>query len=181
MGRSAWTLKCGFVRPTTWECRMKPEALKNANNNVSTIHRSAGMIPKERRPNPAVPLETLFIARKRLLIGRAADCDICLPHPTISRRHALLPAHMDYNDNPWLSRGALTLQSLHLLGLTARFLKITMWSRREAYFFQQLPVKRFILDNDLAHVEFLFDLGASGTAHSQKARRVAKQTANCVC
>jgi ABC-type multidrug transport system ATPase subunit len=32
----------------------------------------------------------LFAARPVLLIGRAPECDLCLPHPSVSRQHALL-------------------------------------------------------------------------------------------
>jgi ABC-type multidrug transport system ATPase subunit len=37
-----------------------------------------------------VPLEVLFASKTRLVIGRSRDCDITLPHPMISRQHALL-------------------------------------------------------------------------------------------
>jgi ABC-type multidrug transport system ATPase subunit len=38
----------------------------------------------------AVPVDVLFGAKTKLTIGRAPDCDVCLPHPTVSRCHALL-------------------------------------------------------------------------------------------
>jgi ABC-type multidrug transport system ATPase subunit len=38
----------------------------------------------------ALPLSVLFAAKDRVVIGRAPESDLCLPHPTISRRHALL-------------------------------------------------------------------------------------------
>jgi ABC transport system ATP-binding/permease protein len=38
----------------------------------------------------AVAVDKLFGLKPRLVIGRAPDCDICLPHPTVSRHHALL-------------------------------------------------------------------------------------------
>src|SRR5262249_25538546 len=37
-----------------------------------------------------VPLEKLFDAGSRVVIGRAPDCDVCLQHPSVSRYHALL-------------------------------------------------------------------------------------------
>ena len=37
-----------------------------------------------------VPVETLFAKRDRLVIGRAADCDLPLVHPSVSRYHAIL-------------------------------------------------------------------------------------------
>ena len=38
----------------------------------------------------AIPINELFAFKRQLLIGRTADCDICLPHHSVSRRHALL-------------------------------------------------------------------------------------------
>src|ERR1700687_3303011 len=35
-------------------------------------------------------LEPLFAVKLKLIIGRAADCDLCLAHPMISRHHATL-------------------------------------------------------------------------------------------
>jgi ABC-type multidrug transport system ATPase subunit len=35
-------------------------------------------------------LEPLFAVKPKLIIGRAADCDLCLAHPMISRHHATL-------------------------------------------------------------------------------------------
>src|SRR5919198_3108986 len=35
-------------------------------------------------------VSALFHGKDRLVIGRAPDCDVCLPHPTVSRYHALL-------------------------------------------------------------------------------------------
>ena len=37
-----------------------------------------------------VEVADLFAGKGRLVIGRAPDCDVCLPHPTVSRYHALL-------------------------------------------------------------------------------------------
>jgi ABC-type multidrug transport system ATPase subunit/ABC-type multidrug transport system permease subunit len=47
-------------------------------------------LPLRREHRSAVPLETLFAQKTQVVIGRAPDCDICLPHPSISRYHALL-------------------------------------------------------------------------------------------
>ncbi len=35
-------------------------------------------------------LEQLFAKKTRVLIGRAPECDVCLPHPMVSRYHAEL-------------------------------------------------------------------------------------------
>ena len=41
-------------------------------------------------PYRNVPVAALFQQKDRLVIGRAPDCDVCLPHPMVSRYHALL-------------------------------------------------------------------------------------------
>ena len=46
-------------------------------------------------PVPAVPVEKLFAAKARIVIGRGADCDVVLPHPLVSRYHALLERRPD--------------------------------------------------------------------------------------
>lgn len=37
----------------------------------------------------ALSVEKLFATKHVVLIGRAPECDLCLPHPTVSRHHAL--------------------------------------------------------------------------------------------
>jgi ABC-type multidrug transport system ATPase subunit len=48
--------------------------------------------PLAARPDPrrSTAVDHLFVARKRLVIGRAPDCDVVLSHPSVSRYHALL-------------------------------------------------------------------------------------------
>jgi ABC-type multidrug transport system ATPase subunit len=41
-------------------------------------------------PSRTVAVDALFAARSKVVIGRAGDCDVCLAHPTVSRRHAEL-------------------------------------------------------------------------------------------
>jgi ABC transport system ATP-binding/permease protein len=38
----------------------------------------------------SLKVEELFAFKNQLVIGRAPTCDICLPHPSVSRAHALL-------------------------------------------------------------------------------------------
>jgi ABC-type multidrug transport system ATPase subunit len=56
---------------------------------VATV-RWSGQIPLSRGLRRSVPVDQLFGAKKKLVIGRATECDVCLPHPTISRYHARL-------------------------------------------------------------------------------------------
>ena len=37
----------------------------------------------------SLAVDKLFAVKQVLLIGRAPECDLCLPHPTVSRHHAL--------------------------------------------------------------------------------------------
>src|SRR4051794_1924148 len=41
-------------------------------------------------PYRSLAVDDLFAARDRLVIGRAESCDLCLPHSSVSRVHALL-------------------------------------------------------------------------------------------
>jgi ABC-type multidrug transport system ATPase subunit len=69
-----------------------------------TTVRYKGALPHLRHEmRRTTPLEPLFAAKNKLIIGRAADCDICLPHPMISRHHATLER---------LADGRLTLTDL---------------------------------------------------------------------
>ncbi len=43
-----------------------------------------------RLPHRSTGIDSLFGDKDRLVIGRAPDCDVCLPHPMVSRYHALL-------------------------------------------------------------------------------------------
>src|SRR5436305_526127 len=43
----------------------------------------------------AFSVTTLFRSKSRVVLGRAPDCDVCLPHPTVSRYHALLERRPD--------------------------------------------------------------------------------------
>jgi ABC-type multidrug transport system ATPase subunit len=47
-------------------------------------------LPGPLPPRHQISVGDLFGAKNRLVVGRAPDCDICLPHPMISRYHALL-------------------------------------------------------------------------------------------
>jgi ABC-type multidrug transport system ATPase subunit len=54
--------------------------------------RYTGPLPSSapKGPGALITLSSLFAGKQRLVIGRASDCDICLPHPMVSRYHALL-------------------------------------------------------------------------------------------
>jgi ABC-type multidrug transport system ATPase subunit len=55
----------------------------------ATVQWSGGALPV-RAPRLFVSVSALFGQRDRLVIGRAPDCDVCLPHPSVSRYHAIL-------------------------------------------------------------------------------------------
>jgi ABC-type multidrug transport system ATPase subunit len=47
-------------------------------------------VPGQVSPIHEIPIGVLFGNKDRVVIGRAPDCDVSLPHPMISRYHALL-------------------------------------------------------------------------------------------
>src|SRR5262245_20330825 len=55
----------------------------------ATVRWSGQLLPAG-GPQRTIPVDSLFAAKRQLLIGRAPQCDIFLPHPSVSRRHALL-------------------------------------------------------------------------------------------
>src|SRR5262245_47748141 len=46
--------------------------------------------PRGGPPHRTVAVADLFGSKERLVIGRTPACDVCLPHPSVSRQHALL-------------------------------------------------------------------------------------------
>ncbi len=64
--------------------------------------RWTGALPLRREQRSAIALDTLFAQKAQVSIGRAPDCDVCLPHPSISRLHAILertPDGLRLHDN----------------------------------------------------------------------------------
>ncbi len=59
-------------------------------NRDDTIRFSAAEWTTRREQRSAVALATLFAVKPLIVIGRSPDCDIYLPHPSVSRYHALL-------------------------------------------------------------------------------------------
>jgi ABC-type multidrug transport system ATPase subunit len=57
---------------------------------VDATVRWTGTPPLRREHRSAIALDTLFAQKPQVTIGRSPECDICLPHPSISRYHALL-------------------------------------------------------------------------------------------
>ena len=55
-----------------------------------TVHWHGQRVAGQATPYRNVAVANLFQAKNRLVIGRAPDCDVCLPHPMVSRYHALL-------------------------------------------------------------------------------------------
>jgi ABC-type multidrug transport system ATPase subunit len=56
----------------------------------ATVRWTGPPLPAKASPRRTIAVATLFGAKQRLVIGRAPDCDVCLPHPSVSRYHALL-------------------------------------------------------------------------------------------
>ncbi len=56
----------------------------------ATVRWTGGPLSARLGPVPAVPVEKLFAAKARIVIGRGGDCDVVLPHPLVSRYHALV-------------------------------------------------------------------------------------------
>ena len=52
--------------------------------------RWTGNLPLRRETRSSISLDTLFGQKTHIFIGRAPDCDVCLPHPSVSRVHAIL-------------------------------------------------------------------------------------------
>jgi ABC transport system ATP-binding/permease protein len=55
-----------------------------------TVHWHGQRVAGQATPYRNMAVATLFQAKNRVVIGRAPDCDVCLPHPMVSRYHALL-------------------------------------------------------------------------------------------
>ncbi|HEY7313104.1 MAG TPA: ATP-binding cassette domain-containing protein, partial [Gemmataceae bacterium] len=70
-------------------CQQCGKPLEAALPHEATV-RWTGQQMQIRLPKRAATLNTLFAGKDRLVIGRAPDCDVCLPHPMVSRYHALL-------------------------------------------------------------------------------------------
>jgi ABC-type multidrug transport system ATPase subunit len=67
----------------------------------ATLYMTKPVVVPRTPLNRAVPLDELFHGKQRLVIGRSADCGLCLPHPTVSRYHAALersPAGLHLRD-----------------------------------------------------------------------------------
>lgn len=61
----------------------------------ATVRWSGESVPAVRLAQGDVPVATLFGPKDRLVVGRAEDCDVCLPHPLVSRYHALAERKID--------------------------------------------------------------------------------------
>ncbi len=59
-------------------------------NRDVTVRFTGSEVAARREQRSAVALETLFAVKPLIVIGRSPDCDIYLPHPSVSRYHALL-------------------------------------------------------------------------------------------
>jgi ABC-type multidrug transport system ATPase subunit len=73
---------------------LDPRTPENATVAIGATIRwagSSGALPSMKATLPStVSLRDLFGTKDRLVLGRAPDCDVCLPHPMVSRYHAFL-------------------------------------------------------------------------------------------
>jgi ABC-type multidrug transport system ATPase subunit len=67
-----------------------PDAAQPGTPDNATVQWSGRPLPVPRPLQQAASVAELFGVKDRLVIGRAPDCDIVLPHPTVSRYHALV-------------------------------------------------------------------------------------------
>src|SRR5260370_15465268 len=88
---SKFCQKCGKPLESD-SSRPVPNAVKDQETVRWTGPAPAALRESARRP---IALETLFAVKKRILIGRAPDCDVCLSHPMVSRYHAMLERTLD--------------------------------------------------------------------------------------
>jgi ABC-type multidrug transport system ATPase subunit len=68
----------------------RPFAPSFADPGDETVRWSGPPVRGRGETRRLLPLDALFAGRDRVHIGRAGDCDVCLAHPTVSRRHAEL-------------------------------------------------------------------------------------------
>jgi ABC-type multidrug transport system ATPase subunit len=82
---------CGKpAAPDDQFCRSCGQPIAPAPPSGDSTVRWSGALPiRHRTMRSAVAVDTLFAGKPRLVIGRAPDCDVCLPHPSVSRYHAL--------------------------------------------------------------------------------------------
>lgn len=73
--------------PATDASQLAEIVARQAPSSKPDINRSAA-----RR---TLALDELFGGKDKLIIGRGNDCDLCLPHPSVSRIHALLERQPD--------------------------------------------------------------------------------------
>ena len=78
----------GSVAPEHRFCQHCGRTL--APNPDATLRFDKGMLPAVTGLPRTISVDMLFAGRTQLVIGRAPDCDVYLPHPTVSRRHALV-------------------------------------------------------------------------------------------
>jgi ABC-type multidrug transport system ATPase subunit len=90
-------LTCGAApSPDDQFCRSCGRALNepygpaNVTAPPDATVRWSGAPPAQREHRSIIALDTLFEQKPQVIIGRSPDCDVCLPHPSVSRYHALL-------------------------------------------------------------------------------------------
>jgi ABC-type multidrug transport system ATPase subunit len=71
-------------------CQQCGRPLDAAPDAEATVRWTGQRLSAEETLRPSVAVEALFAGKVKLVVGRAPDCDVCLPHPMVSRYHALV-------------------------------------------------------------------------------------------
>ncbi len=77
-------LQADPILTTKWSGPLPPDFLPFTQLSVDVFGSQEGSA------NRSAKIEQLFGNKTRLLIGRTPDCDVMLPHPSVSRAHAVL-------------------------------------------------------------------------------------------
>src|SRR5262245_7311222 len=77
-------------KPANRFCEQCGSSLEAGPPTDATLMWSLTQMPTRGPQQTTFDLSALFRVKPRLIIGRAPDCDITLPHPAVSRYHAML-------------------------------------------------------------------------------------------
>lgn len=76
--------------PVCKQCGLPLVGPGEAHSGPTVRWNSSLQLPLKQGAGVQINVSKLFATKQRLVVGRAADCDVHLPHPMVSRYHALL-------------------------------------------------------------------------------------------